>query len=467
MKALSACGASTRRQAVRAGQQVSKVKVSNHHFGENPTMTRRKFTPPDAVLVAIDVSKNRNDVLIEIPGKTRRRRLIVPNTGGEHDRFISLLNSLGRPVIAGFEATGNYHRPLAYRLLQAGVGLRLVSSVALARTREALHNGWDKNDPKDAQVILHMLKIGATQVYLDPIDAGINDIQELSKTHEIVSKAKTELWHRLLTHYLPLYFPEAARFAGNSRSDWFLAFLGQFPTPASITSYEKDAFIDAAWSVVGKKVSKARLLGDIYVTAQSSIGLPVPLDSPAVAMFRMVIAEGRSLIRQRDEIERQADAVLRDHPDYQRLRQVPGIGPIIAMTILAEAGDLRRFRHHRQFLKFCGLDLATHQSGQFRGQTKLSKFGNARLRRAFWMAAQVAIRQRDNSFRSKFERTIARDRDNADLRRKALTAVTAKMARTAHAVIKTGTDYRPFIEGPMPSGRTSIRTGREGASATL
>jgi hypothetical protein len=29
--------------------------------------------------------------------------------------------------------------------------------MALARTREALHNGWDKNDPKDAQVILHML----------------------------------------------------------------------------------------------------------------------------------------------------------------------------------------------------------------------------------------------------------------------------------------------------------------------
>ena len=63
------------------------------------------------------------------------------------------------------------------------------------------------------------------------------------------------------------------------------------------------------------------------------------------------------------------------------------------MTILAEAGDLRRFAHHRQFLKYCGLDLATHQSSQFRDQTRLSKFGNARLRRAFWMAAQVAIRQ--------------------------------------------------------------------------
>ena len=83
------------------------------------------------------------------------------------------------------------------------------------------------------------------------------------------------------------------------------------------------------------------------------------------------------------------------------------------------------------------------------------------------MAAQVAIRQRDNSFRAKFERYIAKDRGNADLKRKALTAITAKMARTTHAVIKTGADYRPFIEEPMPSGRTSIRTGREGASATL
>jgi transposase len=38
---------------------------------------------------------------------------------------------------------------------------------------------------------------------------------------------------------------------------------------------------------------------------------------------------------------------------------MPGIDPILALTILAEAGDLSRFNHHRQFLKFCGLDLST------------------------------------------------------------------------------------------------------------
>ena len=121
-------------------------------------MTTRQPMPEGAVLVAIDVAKHRNEVLIEEPGRARRRRMSVLNTRAEHDRFIEALGQYGRPVLAGFEATGNYHRPLAHRLLEAGVEVRLISSLALARTREALTNGWDKNDPKDAQIILHMAR---------------------------------------------------------------------------------------------------------------------------------------------------------------------------------------------------------------------------------------------------------------------------------------------------------------------
>ena len=429
-------------------------------------MTSIQPTPAGAALVAVDVAKLRNEVLIELPETRRRRRLTVANRRDEHDRFVAELQALARPVVVGLEPTGHYHRPLAWRLVQAGFDVRLVSSVALARTREALHNGWDKNDPKDAQVILHMLRIGAAKAYHDPLATGINDVQELSMTHEVVSRAKTEVLHRIQTHYLPLYFPEAERFLNSTRSEWFFAFLDRFPVPAAITTLSKEEFIKAAWHVVGRKVSKARLLGDIYETARTSIALPVAPGAPAVAMFRLVLAEARHLIRQRDAIERTAGELLGAHADYRRLQQIPGIGPINALTVLAEAGDLRRFGHHRQFLKFCGLDLATHQSGQFRGRTKLSKRGNARLRRTFWMAAQVAIRQRENGFRDKVERYVAGDRQDADLRRKAFTAVTAKMARVAHALIKAGADYRPFVEGPVPGGGTPLCRSRRGASAT-
>ena len=230
-------------------------------------MTELNPTPAPATLVAIDIAKHRHEVLIEAPGHQRRRRLTILSTKADYDRLVETLTAYGEPVVIGFEATGDYHRGLAYRLLSAGFELRLISSVALARTREALHNGWDKNDPKDAQVILHMLRIGATQRYVDPLAAGINDLQELSKTHEAISKAKTETWHRILTHYLPLYFPEIERFAGNSRSDWFLALLERFPTPGSIMALDRESFVEEAWPLVGRKVSKARLLNDIYETA--------------------------------------------------------------------------------------------------------------------------------------------------------------------------------------------------------
>ena len=188
------------------------------------------------LLVAVDISKRRHEVLIGIPSKKRRRRLTIMNTLEEFQRLADVFASYDLPVRIGFEATGNYHRALAHHLGQAGFELKLVSSVGLARTREALHNSWDKNDPKDAQVILHMLEIDAVQFFHDPMVAGTNDIQELSKTHEIISRSKTELWHRILTHYLPLYFPEAERFHRSTRSDWFLAFLEMFPTPGMITT---------------------------------------------------------------------------------------------------------------------------------------------------------------------------------------------------------------------------------------
>jgi hypothetical protein len=142
-------------------------------------MTNHQPIPAAAALVAIDIAKTRNEVLLEVPGQ-RRRQLIVLNTRREHDHLIEILKSLELPVVAGLEATGNYRRPLTWSLLEAGVELRLISSVALG-TRQALRNGWDKNDPKNAQVILHMLMLGICQRYHDPFAHGLNDIQELSK----------------------------------------------------------------------------------------------------------------------------------------------------------------------------------------------------------------------------------------------------------------------------------------------
>jgi hypothetical protein len=84
----------------------------------------------------------------------------------------------------------------------------------LARTREATHNSWDKSDPKDAQVILHLLKAGLTQRYHDPRVHSVNDIQDLSKTHHRVSleKRARSCW-QAIQHRL---FHRSDRFPGST-----------------------------------------------------------------------------------------------------------------------------------------------------------------------------------------------------------------------------------------------------------
>jgi len=409
-------------------------------------MTGSNDTPQRLTLVAIDIAKHYHDVLIEPPAPKRRSRLRLANRREDFERLATHLRGLKSCVMVGFEATGNYHRPLAYFLHRQGFELRLIPTLALARTREAMHNSWDKNDPKDAQVILHLLKTGLAQTWHDPLVNGINDVQELSKTHFQITLARVRVWHTLRNHYFALYFPEIDRFVRSNHSLWMVRLLASFPTPLSITALSEAEFQMQAWNLVGRKVNKRALLAEIYAAAQQSVGVPLALDSAAVTMFRLMLEQYLTLDQLRERIAEQAAILLADHPDSSRLMTVPGIGPANALTILAEAGDLRRFRHHRQFLSFCGLNLSTLQSGKSRGQSHISKYGNARLRTALWMAAQSAVRMRENSFCRKFDQYVRANPLNADLRRKGYTAVTAKLARVVFGLIKQQTDYRPFFE---------------------
>jgi transposase len=418
-------------------------------------MTDSHSTATSRVLVAIDVAKAKHDILVELP-TGQRKKMVIRNRRDEFHRLAAYLKSLDGVCEIALEPTADYHRCLAYFLGSNGFAVRLVSSIAVARTREALHNSWDKNDPKDAQVILHLLRNRTTQRFYDPVIEQTNDLQELSKTHHQVSLRKTRLQHSLMNHYLPLYFPEAERFLCTTRAGWFARLLIAFPTPASVIARPEAEFIAAAAGLLRTKHSKEAVLRSFYAKAKESVGIPVSLESQAVATFRLLLGDHLELCCKRAELEQTAHALLKDRTDYQILRSVPGIGPIIALTVLAEAGDLRRFGHERQFLKFCGLDLSTAQSGAYRGRSQLSKRGNARLRAALWMAATVASRMSENSLRRKFDRYIQSDPTDADLKRKAYTACTAKLARTIYGLIKHQQLYRAYHEDavPVPDGRT-------------
>jgi hypothetical protein len=72
-----------------------------------------------------------------------------------------------------------------------------------------MNNLWDKNDPRDAQVILHLVKTGLGQTWCDPL--------------------LDNSWASLVP------IPEIECFLRSSHVDWLVEFLRHFPAPATIT----------------------------------------------------------------------------------------------------------------------------------------------------------------------------------------------------------------------------------------
>ena len=97
-------------------------------------MTKNNDSGKFSTLVAINIALRRNEVLIQRPGR-KRYRMSMTNDRADHDRLVRHLQNIGGDVDIALEATGNYNRTLAWRMIRAGFNMHLISSVALARIR--------------------------------------------------------------------------------------------------------------------------------------------------------------------------------------------------------------------------------------------------------------------------------------------------------------------------------------------
>ena len=67
-----------------------------------------------------------------------------------------------------------------------------------------------------------------------------------------------------------------------------------------------------------------------------------------------------------------------------------GVGELVAVTVLAELGDCRRFSNSRDAVRYAGLDITVYQSDRHRAPGHLSRQGPPALRWALYEAAQRA-----------------------------------------------------------------------------
>jgi transposase len=115
-----------------------------------------------------------------------------------------------------------------------------------------------------------------------------------------------------------------------------------------------------------------------------------------------------------------------DVQTYHRLRTIPGVGPVLALILLYEIHDIRRFANQGQFLSYCRLVRCTHESdGKVVGSGG-QKIGNAHLRWALGEAACLFLRSSERA--RAWKQKQARKRGEG----KARAVLAARLARAVY-----------------------------------
>lgn len=127
-----------------------------------------------------------------------------------------------------------------------------------------------------------------------------------------------------------------------------------------------------------------------------------------------------------------------DQKTLALLMTIPGIGVVTALTLMAEVGDIHRFRSPKALVAYAGLDPKVRQSGlSLKRNTRLTKRGSPYLRHCMYLAATVAERHD-----AQFQAVFAKKRAEGKRYKEATIVVARKLLNCAYAVWKSNAAYR-------------------------
>jgi transposase len=113
------------------------------------------------------------------------------------------------------------------------------------------------------------------------------------------------------------------------------------------------------------------------------------------------------------ELEKAIEEKIVSEPEVKKktaniTESMKGVGVMTVATVIAETNGFTWFTNRRQVTKYSGYDVIEDQSGKRKGKSKISKHGNAHIRRAMYFPAINLITYKVKPFADKYERIFER-----------------------------------------------------------
>ena len=386
-------------------------------------------------IVGIDIGKNHHEASIVSPeGKQIGRSLRFATTHKGADSLMSFIfkNIGNSPCVFGMEATGHYWYPIYSFLKAKGYTIYVINPIQSDSLRK-MYIRQTKNDSIDSFLIAEVIRFGQFGT-TSMADENILAMRQLCRYRDSVISSRTEIKLRIGT-IMEQIFPEYEKQFSSLWVSTSMGILEKYLTPENIENAPIDELFEIIKDKSHNRLTKAKAIS-IKEAAADTFGIKIAQDAFSFQL--------KQLIDRMNFLDKQIEALDCQILEYYEkfdcyLHTIPGIGMIAAATILAEIGDISRFKNSSSLIAFAGIDPTVRQSGEFNStHNHMSKRGSPYLRHAIFLAATTC-----SFHNSPLNAYYKKKRDQGKHHLTATGAVARKLTTVIYAVLRDSKPYEP------------------------
>ena len=386
-------------------------------------------------IVGIDIGKNHHEASIVSPeGKQIGRSLRFATTHKGADSLMSFIfkNIGNSPCVFGMEATGHYWYPIYSFLKAKGYTIYVINPIQSDSLRK-MYIRQTKNDSIDSFLIAEVIRFGQFGT-TSMADENILAMRQLCRYRDSVISSRTEIKLRIGT-IMEQIFPEYEKQFSSLWLSTSMGILEKYLTPENIENAPIDELFEIIKDKSHNKLTMKKAIS-IREAAADTFGIKIAQDAFSFQL--------KQLIDRMNFLDKQIEALDCQILEYYEkfdcyLHTIPGIGMIAAATILAEIGDINRFKSSSALVAFAGIDPTVRQSGEFSStHNHMSKRGSPYLRHAIFLAATTC-----SFHNSPLNAYYKKKREQGKHHLTATCAVARKLTTVIYAVLRDGKPYEP------------------------
>lgn len=386
-------------------------------------------------IVGIDIGKNHHEASIVSPeGKQIGRSLRFATTHKGADSLMSFIfkNIGNSPCVFGMEATGHYWYPIYSFLKAKGYTIYVINLIQSDSLRK-MYIRQTKNDSIDSFLIAEVIRFGQFGT-TSMADENILAMRQLCRYRDSVISSRTEIKLRIGT-IMEQIFPEYEKQFSSLWVSTSMGILEKYLTPENIENAPIDELFEIIKDKSHNRLTRAKAIS-IKEAAADTFGIKIAQDAFSFQL--------KQLIDRMNFLDKQIEALDCQILEYYEkfdcyLHSIPGIGMIGAATILAEIGDISRFKNSSSLIAFAGIDPTVRQSGEFNStHNHMSKRGSPYLRHAIFLAATTC-----SFHNSPLNAYYKKKRDQGKHHLTATGAVARKLTSVIYAVLRDSKPYEP------------------------